>query len=152
MADEPVSSLDVSVRSQVLNLMKELQAEHGLTYMLISHDLSVIRYLADRIAVMYLGTVVELGSSADIYTRAAHPYTNGLIEAIPVADPAVEKLKEGVAVKGELPSPLNPPSGCRYRTRCPRAQDRCEQTPELRPFGGEHWVACHFPLRDPAVP
>jgi peptide/nickel transport system ATP-binding protein len=151
VADEPVSSLDVSVRSQVLNLMKELQSVHGLTYIVISHDLSVIRYLADRIAVMYLGMVVELGSSADIYTRAAHPYTNGLIEAIPVPDPAVEKRKKGVAVQGELPSPMNPPSGCRYRTRCPRAQDRCEQTPEFRSFGGEHWAACHFPVREPAV-
>lgn len=151
VADEPVSSLDVSVRSQVLNLMKELQALHGLTYMVISHDLSVIRYLADRIAVMYLGMLVELGSSADIYTRAAHPYTNGLIEAIPVPDPAVEKMKKGAAVVGELPSPLNPPSGCRYRTRCPRAQDLCEQSPEFRSFGGEHWAACHFPVREPVV-
>jgi peptide/nickel transport system ATP-binding protein len=151
VADEPVSSLDVSVRSQVLNLMKELQTLHDLTYMVISHDLSVIRYLADRIAVMYLGMVVELGSSADIYTRAAHPYTNGLIEAIPIADPSVEKMKKGVAVKGELPSPMNPPSGCRYRTRCPRAQARCEETPELRAFGGDHWAACHFPVTEPAV-
>ena len=133
MADEPVSALDVSIRAQVLNLMKRLQASHGLTYVVISHDLAVVKYMADRIGVMYLGKLVELGSAQDIYERAAHPYTAGLIATIPVPDPAAERAKEGVAIKGELPSPVNPPSGCRFRTRCQFAQERCAaEEPELR--------------------
>ena len=152
VADEPVSALDVSIRSQILNLMKRLQGSHGLTYIVISHDLSVVRYLADRIGVMYLGKLVEIGTGDDIYTRPAHPYTAGLLEAIPVPNPEVARAKERkVAVRGELPSPLNPPSGCRFRTRCPRAQDLCaEEVPPLRSFGGEHLAACHFPLQTPA--
>jgi len=151
VADEPVSALDVSIRSQILNLMKRLQNAHGLTYIVISHDLSVVRYLADRIGVMYLGRMVEMGTGEDIYERAAHPYTAGLLEAIPVPKPEVAREKAGkVAVRGELPSPINPPSGCRFRTRCPRAQDKCaEEVPVLRSFGGEHLAACHFPLRQP---
>jgi peptide/nickel transport system ATP-binding protein len=151
VADEPVSALDVSIRSQILNLMKRLQNTHGLTYIVISHDLSVVRYLADRIGVMYLGRMVEMGSGEDIYERAAHPYTAGLLEAIPVPKPEIAREKAGkVAVRGELPSPINPPSGCRFRTRCPRAQDRCaEEVPVLRSFGGEHLAACHFPLQQP---
>ena len=119
VADEPVSALDVSIRAQVLNLMKRLQASHGLTYVVISHDLAVVKYMAERIGVMYLGKLVELGSAQDIYERAAHPYTAGLIATIPVPDPATERAKQGAAIKGELPSPVNPPSGCRFRTRCP---------------------------------
>ena len=151
VADEPVSALDVSIRSQILNLMKRLQNAHGLTYIVISHDLSVVRYLADRIGVMYLGRMVEMGTGEDIYERAAHPYTAGLLEAIPVPKPEVAREKAGkVAVRGELPSPINPPSGCRFRTRCPRAQDKCAaEVPVLRSFGGEHLAACHFPLRQP---
>ncbi len=150
VADEPVSALDVSIRAQVLNLMKRLQASHGLTYVVISHDLAVVKYMADRIGVMYLGKLVELGSSQDIYERAAHPYTAGLIATIPVPDPAAERAKKGAAIKGELPSPVNPPSGCRFRTRCPFAQERCAaEEPKLRSFGPGHVAACHFPLHSP---
>jgi oligopeptide/dipeptide ABC transporter ATP-binding protein len=150
VADEPVSALDVSIRAQVLNLMKRLQASHGLTYVVISHDLAVVKYMAERIGVMYLGKLVELGSAQDIYERAAHPYTAGLIATIPVPQPAVERAKKGAAISGELPSPVNPPSGCRFRTRCPFAQERCAaEEPVLRSFGPGHVAACHFPLQNP---
>jgi oligopeptide/dipeptide ABC transporter ATP-binding protein len=151
VADEPVSALDVSIRAQVLNLMKRLQQTHGLTYVVISHDLAVVKYMADRIGVMYLGKLVELGSADDIYQRAAHPYTAGLIAAIPAPDPSEERAKDGAAIRGELPSPVNPPSGCRFRTRCPFAQEQCEaEEPLLRSFGPGHVAACHFPLQNPA--
>jgi peptide/nickel transport system ATP-binding protein len=151
VADEPVSALDVSIRSQILNLMKRLQAEHDLTYLIISHDLSVIRYMADRIGVMYLGRLVEIGNGSDIYEKTAHPYTAGLLSAIPVPNPEVERQKRGHGISGELPSPLAPPSGCRFRTRCPRAQERCAvEVPLMRSFGGEHFAACHFPLQEPS--
>ncbi len=137
VADEPVSALDVSIRAQVLNLMKRLQQTHGLTYVVISHDLAVVKYMADRIGVMYLGKLVELGSADDIYQRAAHPYTAGLIAAIPVPDPSVERAKNGAAIRGELPSPVNPPSGCRFRTRCPlragAVRGRGAPAPVVRP-------------------
>ncbi len=151
VADEPVSALDVSIRSQILNLMKRLQAAHGLTYIVISHDLSVVRYLADRIGVMYLGRLVEVGRANDIYERPAHPYTFGLLEAIPVPNPEIARTRQrAMAVHGELPSPLHPPSGCRFRTRCPRAQEICgAETPTLRPFGHQHLAACHFPMQPP---
>jgi oligopeptide/dipeptide ABC transporter ATP-binding protein len=151
VADEPVSALDVSIRSQVLNLMKRLQAEHRLTYIVISHDLAVVKYLADRIGVMYLGRLVETGSGDDIYNRPAHPYTAGLLTAIPIPDPTIEREKaDVVGVRGELPSPITPPSGCRFRTRCPRAQQKCaDEVPELRSFGPGHEAACHFPLQEP---
>jgi peptide/nickel transport system ATP-binding protein len=149
VADEPVSALDVSIRAQVLNLMKRLQTDHGLTYVVISHDLAVVKYIADRIGVMYLGKMVEIGSGDDVYQRAAHPYTAGLIATIPVPDPAIAKTRSGVGIRGELPSPINPPSGCRFRTRCPLAQERCaEEEPLLRSFGPGHMAACHFPLQD----
>ena len=151
VADEPVSALDVSIRAQVLNLMKRLQASHGLTYVVISHDLAVVKYMAERIGVMYLGKLVELGSADDIYEHAAHPYTAGLIATIPVPDPATERAKQGAAIKGELPSPVNPPSGCRFRTRCQFAQERCAaEEPKLRSFGPGHVAACHFPLQSSA--
>jgi oligopeptide/dipeptide ABC transporter ATP-binding protein len=151
VADEPVSALDVSIRAQVLNLMKRLQATHGLTFVVISHDLAVVKYMADQIGVMYLGKLVELGSGEDVYQRAAHPYTAGLIATIPTPEPSVERAKTGAAIKGELPSPVNPPSGCRFRTRCPLAQERCAQEePPLRSFGPGHIAACHFPLQNPA--
>ncbi len=150
VADEPVSALDVSIRSQVLNLMKRLQAEHQRASVVISHDLAVVKYLADRIAVMYLGKVVELGTGDDIYRRPAHPYTDALIKTIPVPDPAAERAKTEVGIRGELPSPIDPPSGCRFRTRCPRAQALCaEQEPLLRRFGPTQEAACHFPLHEP---
>jgi peptide/nickel transport system ATP-binding protein len=150
VADEPVSALDVSIRAQVLNLMKRLQTSHGLTYVVISHDLAVVKYMAERIGVMYLGKLVEIGSAQDIYERAAHPYTAGLIATIPVPRPTVERGKKGAAIRGELPSPVNPPSGCRFRTRCPFAQELCAaEEPVLRSFGPGHMAACHFPLQTP---
>ena len=150
VADEPVSALDVSIRAQVLNLMKRLQADHGLTYVVISHDLAVVKYMADRIGVMYLGKMVELGSGEDIYARPAHPYTAGLLAAIPVPEPEIARARAKAGVRGELPSAVNPPSGCRFRTRCPFAQDRCaEEEPQLRVFGLGHVAACHFPLTSP---
>jgi peptide/nickel transport system ATP-binding protein len=148
VADEPVSALDVSIRAQVLNLMKRLQADHGLTYIVISHDLAVVKYMADRIGVMYLGKLVEMGSGEDIYQRAAHPYTAGLIATIPDPEPGAARAGPGAAIKGELPSPVHPPSGCRFRTRCPFAQDLCAgEEPPLRSFGPGHVAACHFPLQ-----
>jgi peptide/nickel transport system ATP-binding protein len=150
VADEPVSALDVSIRSQVLNLMKRLQAEHHMASVVISHDLAVVKYVSDRIGVMYLGKIVELGTGDDIYQRAAHPYTDALIKTIPVPDPAIEKAKVNVAIRGELPSPIDPPSGCRFRTRCPLAQEICAQVePPLRRFSPSHQAACHFPLQTP---
>ncbi|MEZ0069478.1 peptide/nickel transport system ATP-binding protein [Streptacidiphilus sp. MAP12-20] len=150
VADEPVSALDVSVRAQVLNLMNRLQASHGLSYVVISHDLAVVRYLADRIGVMYLGRLVEVGSADDIHLRAAHPYTAGLLKAVPVPDPDLERAKRGSGISGELPSPVDPPSGCRFRTRCPLARERCaDEQPVLRLFGAGHTAACHFPLQPP---
>jgi peptide/nickel transport system ATP-binding protein len=151
VADEPVSALDVSIQAQILNLMKDLQASHGLTYLFISHDLSVVRYMADVIGVMYLGKLVETGPAADVYLRPVHPYTRGLIDTVPVADPGLERAREHRGVTGELPSAVAPPSGCRFRTRCPRARDLCATAePPLRPFAvGGHHAACHFPLRDP---
>jgi peptide/nickel transport system ATP-binding protein len=152
VADEPVSALDVSIRAQVLNLMKRLQADHGLTYIVISHDLAVVKYMADRIGVMYLGKLVEMGAASDIYQRAAHPYTAGLIATIPVPDPDQARAVKGAGISGELPSPVTPPSGCRFRTRCPHAQDLCAaEEPPLRAFGPGHVAACHFPLQ-PAEP
>jgi peptide/nickel transport system ATP-binding protein len=153
VADEPVSALDVSIRAQVLNLMKRLQESHGLTYIVISHDLAVVKYMADRIGVMYLGKLVEVGSGEDIYQRFAHPYTAGLLAAIPVPEPETARQNRGAGVKGELPSPINPPSGCRFRTRCPFAQDVCaEREPRLQPFGPGHLAACHFPLQPAMAP
>ena len=150
VADEPVSALDVSIRAQVLNLMKRLQADHDLTYVVISHDLAVVKYMASRIGVMYLGKLVELGSGDDIYQRAAHPYTAGLIATIPVPEPEVARIRRGAGIAGELPSPINPPSGCRFRTRCPLAQEICSvEEPQLRSFGPGHVAACHFPLQGP---
>jgi peptide/nickel transport system ATP-binding protein len=151
VADEPVSALDVSIQAQILNLMQDLQRDLGLTYLFISHDLGVVRYMSDTIGVMYLGKLVEVGPADDVYYRPVHPYTKGLIDAIPVADPQVERATRQKGVAGELPSNIHPPSGCRFRTRCPLAEDMCaEQEPPLRPFtAGGHLAACHFPLREP---
>ncbi len=151
VADEPVSALDVSVQAQVLNLMRTLQERHELSYVVISHDLSVIRYLANEIAVMYLGKVVEVAPARDLYEQTVHPYTRGLIDAIPVPDPAQARSRARIVVTGELPSAINPPSGCRFRTRCPLAQEICAaEEPPLRSFSPGHRAACHFPLREPA--
>jgi peptide/nickel transport system ATP-binding protein len=151
VADEPVSALDVSIQAQILNLMQDLQRDLGLTYLFISHDLSVVRYMSDTIGVMYLGKLVEVGPADDVYYRPVHPYTKGLIDAIPVADPREERATRQKGVAGELPSNIHPPSGCRFRTRCPLAEDLCaQQEPPLRPFtAGGHLAACHFPLREP---
>ena len=154
VADEPVSALDVSIQAQILNLMKDLQARHGLTYLMISHDLAVVRYMADTIGVMYLGKIVELGPAAEVYERSAHHYTVGLLNAVPVAEVTLarERAAGGVRVEGELPSSMFPPKGCRFSTRCPAVQPRCiEEEPELRAFGGGHLAACHFPLQTPVA-
>jgi peptide/nickel transport system ATP-binding protein len=151
VADEPVSALDVSVQAQVLNMMRDLQRELGLTYMFISHDLSVVRYLSNHIGVMYLGKLVEVGTADEVYLRPAHPYTEGLIKSAPTADPELERAKVNEGITGELPSAIHPPSGCRFRTRCPIAQDICASVePELKSYGvSGHLAACHFALQPP---
>jgi oligopeptide/dipeptide ABC transporter ATP-binding protein len=148
VADEPVSALDVSVQAQILNLMKNLQKEKNLSYVFVSHDLAVVYYMADSIAVMYLGKIVEIGDAESVFRRPVHPYTQGLLDAVPVPDPAEARKKRGFQVRGELPSPINPPSGCRFRTRCPRAEALCvDVEPQLESYGDRHQAACHFPLR-----
>ncbi|MCW3814384.1 ABC transporter ATP-binding protein [Micromonospora sp. DR5-3] len=145
VGDEPVSALDVSIQAQVLNLMRDLQRELGLAYVFISHDLSVVDYMADRIGVMYLGKLVEVGPARDVVRAARHPYTQALIDAVPSITPNATAARDGVTIRGELPSAVNPPTGCRFRTRCPLAQEICETEPPLA--GDGHQVACHFPLR-----
>src|SRR5215467_12906642 len=146
IADEPVSALDVSIRAQILNLMARLQREMGLTYLFISHDLSVVRHVAPRIAVMYLGKIMEVADRDDIYTNPLHPYTAALLSAVPIPNPGVEKRRQRIILKGDLPSPINIPSGCRFHTRCPIAQDICrQQEPPLEDkTGSGHLAACHF--------
>ena len=155
VADEPVSALDVSIQAQILNLIKDLQVRRGLTLVLISHDLAVVRYMADTIGVMYLGKLVEMGPAHEVYERPAHHYTRGLLDAVPEADPAkarAKKLAASKGVRGELPSAIDPPSGCRFRTRCPRAEERCAQEePPLLDFGKGHYALCHFPLQTPVA-
>lgn len=147
VADEPVSALDVSIRSQVLNLLVRLIKEYSLTLLFISHDLSVIRHISDRIAVMYLGKIVETGANEQVYLHPAHPYTQALLSAVPVPDPDKEKNRQRIILKGEPPSPINPPSGCSFHPRCPYAQDKCVNVePEFEPVEDGHMVACHFPL------
>lgn len=148
VADEPVSALDVSIRSQVLNLMRRVQLERGLSSVVISHDLAVVRYLADRVGVMYLGKLVETGTTEEVYGATAHPYTAGLLAAVPEAHPEARRPQAGARARGELPSSIDPPSGCRFRTRCALATDLCAETePPLKPVTGTHQVACHYPLQ-----
>jgi peptide/nickel transport system ATP-binding protein len=146
ICDEPVSALDVSVQAQIINLLEDMKARYGLTLIFIAHDLAVVKNISDRVAVMYLGKLCEVGAPDTVYAAPAHPYTAALLSAIPVPDPAV-KPYEAPGVGGEIPSPLAPPSGCRFRTRCPRAAEVCAQEePQMREIEPDHFVACHFPL------
>jgi peptide/nickel transport system ATP-binding protein len=152
ICDEPVSALDVSVQAQILNLLEDMKARYGLTLIFIAHDLAVVKNISDRVAVMYLGKICEVGSPDDLYNTPAHPYTAALLRSIPVPDPTVSPVQAGL-LTGDLPSPIDPPSGCRFRTRCPIAQERCAlEEPQVRAVGDDHFVACHFPILGSAAP
>ncbi|MEI0611637.1 oligopeptide/dipeptide ABC transporter ATP-binding protein [Brachyspira pilosicoli] len=145
VCDEPVSALDVSIQAQIINMLYDMQQDMKLTYLFIAHDLAVVRQISKRIAVMYLGNIVELTDSESLYTKSLHPYTQSLISAIPISEPSVAKTKQRIILSGEIPSPINPPSGCKFRTRCPKAEAICaEKAPEFREIENGHYCACHL--------
>jgi oligopeptide transport system ATP-binding protein len=146
ICDEPISALDVSIQAQVVNLLESLQERFSLTYLFIAHDLSMVRHICTRVAVMYLGVIVEMAERDELYENPQHPYTRSLLSAVPIPDPKVARTRKRIVLQGDVPSPVNPPSGCRFHTRCPSAMDRCSvDRPEWRELGAEHWVACHQP-------
>ena len=152
ICDEPVSALDVSVQAQILNLLADTKKRYGLTMIFIAHDLAVVKNVSDRVAVMYLGKLCEVATGDDLYRHPVHPYTNALLASIPEPDPQAPASSNGAGLAGELPSPVSPPSGCRFRTRCPRAQERCaEEEPVMRQIRPDHFAACHFPVETPVT-
>jgi oligopeptide transport system ATP-binding protein len=145
VCDEPISALDVSIQAQIINMLEDLQAEFGLTYLFIAHDLSVVRHISDRIAVMYLGKLAELADRDELYENPMHPYTQALLSAVPIPDPAIEEKRQRIILEGDVPSPANPPKGCNFSTRCPRVMDVCHEVdPEFKDVGDGHWVSCHL--------
>ena len=147
LLDEPVSALDVSIQAQIINLLDDLQDEFGLTYLFVAHDLSVVRHVSDRIAVMYLGKIMEISPSEELYSKPIHPYTSALLGAIPIPDPRENRERERIVVSGEPPSPIDPPPGCVFHTRCPRATEVCRTViPQLTEYPGGHVAACHHPM------